>query len=137
MTLTPDLEKDVRFNSRDNRIENNIELIQIMDKIFLEKTLSEWADLFDKHGLIWTHIPADFEDVINDSQVIANEHIVETEHPSFGPGKIITSPIRLNKIVPPIKKFAPEIGQHNEEVLLEIGYTWDDIEKLKDKEVIP
>jgi crotonobetainyl-CoA:carnitine CoA-transferase CaiB-like acyl-CoA transferase len=32
---------------------------------------------------------------------------------------------------------APEIGQHNEEILLELNYTWDDIAKLQDKGVIP
>jgi crotonobetainyl-CoA:carnitine CoA-transferase CaiB-like acyl-CoA transferase len=131
-----DLEYDERFNTRDMRLANNIELIKIIDGIFLEKSLDEWAALLDKHGLIWTHIPMTFEEVINDPQMEANGHIVEAEHPSFGPAKIITSPIRLNKIVPPVRKFAPEIGEHNEEILLETGYSWDEIGKLKDKGII-
>ena len=118
------------------RLANNIKLIKIIDGIFLEKSLDEWAALLDKHGLIWTHIPMNFEEVINDPQMEANGHIVEAEHPSFGPAKIITSPIRLNKVVPPIRKFAPEIGEHNEDILLETGYSWDDIGRLKDKGII-
>ena len=78
-----------------------------------------------------------FEEVANDPQVLANDHIVEVEHPSFGPVKIMTTPIRLNKEAPPIRRIAPEIGQHNEEILLEMGYTWDDIAKLQHKKIIP
>ena len=55
-----DLEHDERFNTRDKRLENNIELIGILDDIFLEKDLSEWAKRLDQHGLIWTHIPMNF-----------------------------------------------------------------------------
>jgi crotonobetainyl-CoA:carnitine CoA-transferase CaiB-like acyl-CoA transferase len=131
-----DLEHDERFDTRDHRLANNIELIKIIDEIFLERDLDQWAELLDGHGLIWTHVPMNFEEVVNDPQVHANDHIVERQHPSFGPAKIITSPIRLNKIVPPIRRFAPELGQNNEEVLLELGYTWEDIEKLKEGGVI-
>ena len=128
---------DEKYRTREGRLANNIELIKIIDDIFLEKTLEEWAVLLDENGLIWTHIPMNFQEVIDDPQMEANGHIVEAEHPSFGPSKIVTSPIRLNHVVPPIKKFAPEVGEHNEEILLEIGYTWEDIEKMKDNKVIP
>lgn len=131
-----DLEHDERFKNRENRLASNVELIRILDDIFLEKDLAQWTNRLDAHGLVWTHIPMNFEEVINDPQMQANDFIVEAEHPSFGPAKIITSPIRLNKIVPPIRKFAPELGENNEEILLEYGYEWDDIEKLKDKGII-
>lgn len=132
-----DLESNPKFHTRDDRLENNIELIRILDDVFAGKTMAEWTDLLDKHGLVWTHIPMTLEDVVNDPQVRANDHIVEADHPSFGPTEIITSPIRLNDTVPPIRDFAPEIGQHNEEILLDMGYSWETIEALKEKGVIP
>jgi len=36
-----------------------------------------------------------------------------------------------------VRREAPELGQHTEEILLELGYTWDDITELKNEEVIP
>ena len=87
--------------------------------------------------MFWTHIPTSFEEVTKDPQMLANDHIVEVEHPTFGPVKIITTPIRLNKEAPPIRKFAPEHGQHTEEILLENDYEWEDIAKLQEKGVIP
>ncbi len=132
-----DLEYDPRFSTRDKRIENNVELITILDEAFRAKTRNEWGKILDEHGIVWTYIPSSFEEVTKDPQVLANDHIVEVEHPSFGQSKIVTTPIRLNKETPKIRRLAPEIGQHNEEILLELNYTWDDIVTLKDKGVIP
>ena len=132
-----DLENDPRFHTRGRRLENNIELIQIIDAIMATKTRDEWAKILDDHDMVWTHIPSSFEEVINDPQVLANEHIVDVEHPSLGPAKTLTTPIRLNKQAPKIRNLAPEIGQHNEEILLGLGYTWEDINALQEKGVIP
>lgn len=131
------LENAPDFCNRDQRAENNVELIRILDEVMATKTRDEWGKIFDEHGIVWTHIPSSFEEVANDPQVLANDHIVEVEHPSFGPAKIVTTPIRLNKQAPQIRMLAPEIGQHNEEILLELGYTWDDIANLQEKGAIP
>ena len=132
-----DLENDSRFNTREERLENNVELIAIMDEVFVTKTRDQWTAVFDKHGIIFTHIPSSFEEVTKDPQVLANDHIVEVDHPEFGPTKTLTTPIRLNKQAPPIRRVAPELGQHTEEVLLELDYTWDDIIKLQEEGILP
>jgi len=132
-----ELLEDPRFMTRDGRLANNVELISILDDIFSSKTRDEWRELLDQHGIIWTHIPMSFREVADDPQMLANNHIVEVEHPESGPVKIVTTPIRLNKETPPIRMLAPEIGQHNEEILLEMDYSWEDIEALKDRGVIP
>lgn len=131
------LENAPDFCNRDQRAENNVELIRILDEAMATKTRDEWGKILDEHGIVWTHIPSSFEEVTKDPQVLANDHIVEVEHPSFGPAKIVTTPLRLNKEAPKIRMLAPEIGQHNEEILLELGYTWDDIANLQEKGAIP
>jgi len=128
---------DPRFRDRLDRIENSVELISILDDAFSSKTRDEWELLLNENEIVWTHIPMSFQEVADDPQVLANDHIVEVEHPEFGPTKIVTTPIRLNKETPPIRSLAPEIGQHNEEILLELGYSWEDIENLKDNGIIP
>lgn len=132
-----DLIEDPRFCTLEARMENKLELISILDRAFASKTSDEWAPLLDEHGIVWTHIPDGFEEVTKDPQVLANEYIAEAEHPSLGTAKIVNTPIHLNKQAPKVRTFAPELGQHTEEVLLELGYTWEDITQLQEKGIIP
>ena len=53
------------------------------------------------------------------------------------PMKIMASPLNLSKTPATIRDPAPEFGQHTEEILLEAGFEWDEIEEFKDKGVIP
>ena len=49
----------------------------------------------------------------------------------------VSSPLmQLNKTHGKVRTKSPELGQHTEEVLLEVGYTWDQIGKLKEDQVI-
>jgi crotonobetainyl-CoA:carnitine CoA-transferase CaiB-like acyl-CoA transferase len=50
---------------------------------------------------------------------------------------MIGFPWNFSKTPASVRREAPEFGQHTEEILLELGYTWDDIAKLKDEKVIP
>ena len=132
-----DLEQDPRFRTRERRLANNVDLIAILDEALSTKARAEWGRLLDEEGIVWTPVPSNFEEVVQDPQLSANDHIVEVEHPSYGPGKNQTTPIRLNKEAPKIRRLAPEIGQHNEEILLEMNYSWEEIVRLKDKNIIP
>ncbi|MEE9517986.1 MAG: CoA transferase [Candidatus Adiutricales bacterium] len=132
-----DLIEDPRFNTLEARVENSLELISILDRVFASKTGEEWGRLMDDYGIVWSHIPLSFEEVTKDPQILANNYIVEVDHPSLGPAKIVNTPIHLNKKAPSIRRFAPELGQHTEEILLELNYTWEEIGELQEKGVIP
>ena len=132
----PELEHDPRFNSIEARGENRKELIALMDKTFATKTRDEWFKLFKKEGLIHTPIQAPTE-VINDPQAVANNYVVWFDHPLLGRTKMVGFPWDFSKTPASIRREAPEFGQHTEEILLEFGYNWDDITKLKDGKVIP
>ena len=69
-------------------------------------------------------------------QSLANEYITTLEHPSLGPVRVVNSPIRMSKMKVGARHTAPELGQHTEEVLIDLGYSWEDIEKLKTTQVI-
>jgi len=132
------LEKDPRFSDEWKRTDNNKELIVILDKIFAEKTRAEWVDIFQKQGkqfIAWERVQT-VSDLIDDPQVIANRYLVDFKHPVLGNIKVQPFPIGFGKAPVGPRSQAPEFGQHTEEVLLEIGYTWDDITRLQDEEVI-
>lgn len=130
------LEKDPKFESHEMRARNNEELISIIESVISTKTYAEIEDGFEKAGeVIYQKVQNPLE-VVNDPQALANDFFPELEHPSGRKIKFIASPAKFSRTPATIKTTAPEIGQHTEEVLLEMGYSWDDIIDLKDKGVI-
>ncbi len=75
-------------------------------------------------------------EVIADPQARANDFFVSYDHPTYGHMELVANPITLSKIPQTIRMPAPEFGQHTEEVLLEYGYTWEDIARFKEQGVI-
>jgi len=66
-----------------------------------------------------------------------NEYVTDFNHPVFGKSKVLGIPVKFSKTPGQITREAPEFGQHTEEILTEVlGYSWDDITKLKEAEVI-
>ena len=79
----------------------------------------------------------ELSEVLEDPQVLANEYVVENDHPIFGKVKMVGFPMWFSETPCKIKGKAPEFGEHTEEILLEMGgYTWEEIGTLKDENVI-
>jgi crotonobetainyl-CoA:carnitine CoA-transferase CaiB-like acyl-CoA transferase len=131
----PELEHDARFGSHEARLANNEELIALLDEIIATRTLAEWQSRFYENDLDWGPIQT-MTDVMDDASVLENDYIVEYEHFSRGAMKGPGGPIQLSEMPPVPPRGAPEHGQHTEEVLLELGYGWDDIERLKQRRTI-
>ena len=130
-----DLLGDSRFSSHEKRCQNSELLISIIDGIMATKNLDEVKGRFYEEGLVWA--PAQtLTEVINDPQLVANEVFIEYDHPSVGRFRGIDSPIKLSRCTNKAKAPAPELGQHTEEVLLELGYAPNQIEELKRQKVI-
>jgi crotonobetainyl-CoA:carnitine CoA-transferase CaiB-like acyl-CoA transferase len=129
-----DLEHDPRFRSFEARIDNHTALLRILDEVFLSKTLEEWKPRLNKAHIPWSPIQT-LQEVVNDPQAKVNDFFIPLDYPSYGPVEVVANPIKLSK-TPATVKMAPEFGQHTEEILLEMGYSWDDISKLKEEKVI-
>lgn len=129
----PDLEHDPRFASFEPRIKNHIELIHILDEVMLTRTLNEWKTRL-------SGIPFDplqnLTEVTGDPQARANDFFIPFDHPKYGRMEVINNPIKLSQTQVTIRMPAPEFGQHTEEVLLEYGYTWEDIARFKEQGTI-
>ena len=131
----PELENDPRFNSLELRMEHCEELIRILDEIFPSKNMEEWERRFRENNIIYARIQTPHE-VATDSQAIANGFFAEIDHPVLGRAKYITTPVKFCQNPASVRTSAPEVGQHTEEVLLDLGYSWDDIAQLKEERVI-
>jgi crotonobetainyl-CoA:carnitine CoA-transferase CaiB-like acyl-CoA transferase len=131
-----ELEHDPKFNSIEARHDNGKELVAILDKKFASKTRDEWMGIFKKENVIYTPVQSASE-VFEDQQALANDYIVGVEHPVWGKIKMLGFPWTFHDTPASVRREAPELGQHTEEVLLELGYSWEDIASLKSEEVIP
>lgn len=131
-----DLIDDPKYNSMSKRTENRVELIKVIDEIISAKSQQEWDIVFHENDLIFGLVQTP-DQVIKDACVIENDYIVEYEHFSQGKIKGINCPFQLGKTQSRIKGGAPEFSQNTEEILLGLGYTWEDISGLKDGKVIP
>ncbi len=131
----PELARDSRFCDLDARKEHCEELIAIIEKCLSERTMAEWEKRFKENNCIYGKVQTPME-VINDPQALANDFFVEVEHPSAGKIRLITTPVEFSDTPATLRTTCPELGQHNEEILLELGYSWEDIAKLKEEGVI-
>ena len=75
-------------------------------------------------------------EVANDPQALANNYFIHADHPVWGRIKMTGFPWDFSETPASWRQEAPELGQHTEEILLEMGYSWDDISRFKEEESI-
>jgi crotonobetainyl-CoA:carnitine CoA-transferase CaiB-like acyl-CoA transferase len=131
----PDLLNDERYANVIVRAGNSLELIAVLDGVFATKTRAEWATLFDRFELVWGPVQS-INEVIHDPQARALDVFAKVQHRSGEEIEVLKSPIEFGATPASIRRGAPELGEHTEEVLLEYGYTWEDIAALKEKGAI-
>ena len=130
-----DLTDDPRFASAPVRFMHCRDLIELLDPIFAGRTLEEWAAALDREGCFWGKVQS-VEEVLEDAQAAATEALATVELPDGQPLRVVKSPVRFGLTPAAPRGAAPELGQHTEEVLLEAGYGWDEIGRLKDLGVL-
>ncbi len=130
-----ELEKDERFESLVPRAINAKELVPILEARFATKTSDEWSQALREKDLLFCLVNS-ISDLASDPQVTANNYITEYDHPALGKVNMVGFPIHMSETPPSIRMPAPELSQHTEDVLLNLGYSWEDIGKLREEEVI-
>ena len=127
----PELVTDERFDSFGGLIANREELTAILDEAFAQHTLDEWAARFAEHDVWWDPVQ-DFDEVVGDPLMQA----AGAFRPMKGGRTLVTPPVDVGIELGEVDQ-APEMGQHTEEVLLELGYDWEGIGDLKERGIIP
>lgn len=133
-----ELVEDPRFaTAMGGRRENSAELISILDRALAEKSRDEWVEIFENAGVEFAYTPVhDYKEVLNDPQALDNGYVESFDHPVFGQVKLAGCPVEFSRTPAQIYSEAPEHGQHTEEVLLEAGYSWEDIVIFREEGVI-
>ncbi len=128
-------ENDEKHADMFKRAVNPSPLIAILDELFLQKDRAEWGRLFDEKEIIWAPIQT-FQETLNDPQAAANGFVSEVIHPEHGSFRLVNCPFKLEKTPASIKAIGPELGQHTEEILMDMGYSWEEILAFKEAKAI-
>jgi crotonobetainyl-CoA:carnitine CoA-transferase CaiB-like acyl-CoA transferase len=131
----PELEQDERFANALSRIVNIDALYALLDDKFLVKTTAEWIPVLESHDMICAPVQ-DYETLLDDPQALANEYVLTVDHPTNGPTQIVGFPWKFSETPAVAAAAAPELGQHTEEILLDLGYTWEQISALREAKAI-
>ena len=131
----PELENDPQYADFDARQRNAVELVRLIENIFLTKTYAEWKDILGKHKLVWSPVCTPLE-VTRDEQAIANDFFGELELPVHGKIKVLSNPIKLSKTPAGAQRRAPGLGEHTDELLAKLGYDPGDIQRMKEAGIV-
>jgi crotonobetainyl-CoA:carnitine CoA-transferase CaiB-like acyl-CoA transferase len=130
----PELIDDPRYVDSGARQTNSGELVHELDGVFAAATLAEWRGRLEGMSGAWAPMQNVLE-LADDPQVVANHYLLEVAEGDGRTARLIPPPVQFDG-APPTLRRPPEFAEHGEQILLEMGYTWDDITKLKDAGVI-
>lgn len=131
-----DLLSHRRFATAAGRSENCRALNRIIAQVLRTRSLREWETVLRAHGIVFGRVQTVLE-TVQDPQAWENGFFSEIQTPN-GPLPLVNGPIQFPQTPPMPRGLAPELGQHTEEVLTELGgVSWQEIGELQEAGVIP
>jgi crotonobetainyl-CoA:carnitine CoA-transferase CaiB-like acyl-CoA transferase len=122
-----ELVEDPRFATPEARKQHSRELVMILDEEFGKKDLAEWRRVLDAVGVTFG-IVATVNEALDDPQM---RHSGALAPFADGQGLTVMTPFDVEGVAKVAPSRAPSVGQHNEVVLLEAGYSTGEIERLR------
>ena len=104
--------------------------VREVEATMCKKTSAEWMEIFDREGV--PAAPVQFpEDLAEDPQVLANDLLVELEHPVSGPQTMVAPILKFERSRADVRSASPPLGAHSDDCLREAGYDDDAIAHLR------
>ncbi|MFM7346701.1 MAG: CaiB/BaiF CoA transferase family protein [Tagaea sp.] len=117
----PRLAQDPRFATNADRMTNLASLVDALTPLFAKRTTQAWLDLFEAAGM-----PAgpvfSIQDMLADPQTRARDMVVATDHATLGRVETLGAPVKLSATPAAVRRAAPTLGQHNDEISRELGF---------------
>ena len=126
---------DPRYSTNSKRVENREELIKIIDDLICTKEAEEWLEILTDAGIPCGPIYT-MDKLFNDPQVLHRKMVQTLNHSTAGTIKVTGVPIKLSETPGEILTAPPVLGQHTNNILIELGYGENEIKELYQEKVI-
>ena len=131
----PEWLDDERFKTPALRDQNINERLQITQDVLKSRTTEEWLERLEAEGVPCAPVLTR-DQVIAHPQVLASGILMESEHPAVGRIRQTRAAARFSETPTHLRFGAPHLGEHNAEILGELGFPLRDIEALRTRGVI-
>ncbi len=130
-----DLKDHPDYATNGVRVENRGALAPLLQEYFLTRDADEWVVDLQANS-----VPAgpinDLADVFSDPQVLHRDMFLEIPHPTLGSIKQTGLPIKFSRTPGGLDQHPPLLGEHNQAILKDLGFSESDIEELVTRSVI-
>src|SRR3989449_824124 len=130
-----DLLTDPRFSDPANLMKNMPTLTAILDEIFGSQPMTHWYEVFNGVHVTFGAVRGP-QEVVGDPQLRANDIVVPLEGAGGKLSSTISSPIQVHGVAKVPARRAPELGEHNDEVLKELGFSATEVAGLSTSGVV-
>ena len=131
-----DLLTDPRFSDPAKLVKNMPQLTAILDEVFSSQPMSHWSEVFNGVRVTFGAVRGP-QEVINDPQLRVNEIVVPLEGAGGNLTSTISSPIQVHGVTKIAARRAPELGEHNDEILKDLGFDAKTIDSLRASGTVP
>jgi formyl-CoA transferase len=132
----PDLLTDARFADAAKLAANATQLTAILDELFGSRPMAHWHEVLDAAHVTFGVVRAP-SDVIKDPQLVQNDIIVPLEGAGGHLTLTVSSPFKLHDVPKVPAQRAPELGEHGDEILKDLGFDAKGIESLRASGTVP
>ncbi len=126
---------DPKFVTNAKRVENRGEIVKIIGDLIITRNGEEWLKILNDAGVPCGPIYT-IDKIFADPQVLHRQMLKELDHPRAGKVKVTGIPVKLSETPGEVTTAPPVLGQHTHEILAELGYSSQDVEKLTQEKVV-
>jgi crotonobetainyl-CoA:carnitine CoA-transferase CaiB-like acyl-CoA transferase len=129
----PELADDHRFRTNADRVSNRERLEPILDEHFARRQAEEWIERLRAERIPCGAVNS-LPDILQDRHFGEREGLVEMEHPAVGSLGMLANPIHFSDTPPVYERHPPLLGEHNREILEELGFTPAEIREYQEEQ---
>ncbi len=131
----PDLVSDQRFSTNPSRVANRGELREILVGLLAARSAEEWYEQLTERSIPCSPVRS-VADLVNDEQLDVLGLMGTSVHPEAGPLRLVGMPMRRDGARSLQESPPPLLGQHTDDVLAELGFLPDDVDRLRKSGVV-